>query len=97
MEAQKLPDGFFDVESPIYLSYRFVDMAGLPISNEFGYRVIKYIKTTCVQHGRASIPHDDVKVLLSQYSQYELAAILVANDDAWVPPVKKVPKRQDES
>ena len=96
-EVEKLPDEFFAVENHISYSYRFVDKDGLPMPNEFGYRVIKYLKTSCIQNGRAVIPHSDVNPILVEYSRDELAAILKSNGDPWIPLVsKKVKKSSDE-
>ncbi|PIZ26966.1 MAG: hypothetical protein COY46_02265 [Chloroflexi bacterium CG_4_10_14_0_8_um_filter_46_9] len=96
-EVAKLPDEFFAVESHVSYSYRFVDKDGLPMPNEFGFRVIKYLKTSCVQNGRAVIPHSDVNPILVEYSRDELASLLVQHGDPWIPFVpKKGVKKPDE-
>jgi len=86
------PDEFFTTEiGQVGFSYRFVDKDGLPIPNEMGYRVMRYLKPSCVMHGRAAVSHDEVNHILVMYGRDELADILDANNDLWVPPdAKKV-------
>ena len=93
-----LPDDFFVMESGLVFSYRFADKEGKQIPNEFGYRVIKYLKPRCVHNGHAIIPHDEVKSILIDYGRDELAGILVSNGDAWIPPssLKKKAKKVEE-
>jgi len=86
--VEKLPDEFFAGE-PYSFSYRFVDKNGKPMPNEFGYRVVRYLKTSCVQLGRAMISHSDVNPILAQYDRDELAGILKLHGVEWVPFVAK--------
>lgn len=90
----KLPDEFYAAENYAF-SYRFADKNGQPIPNEFGYRVMKYIKTTCVQNGRAVIAHSDVRPVLAEYERDVLAGLLNLHGEPWVPIVLKKGKAVD--
>lgn len=87
-----MPDEFYAGDANMF-TYHFEDKNRLPIPNEMGWRVIKYLKPNCVQAGRPVIPHTDVNPILAQHSRDELAHILKINDDAWVP----IPARPKKS
>lgn len=87
----EMPDEFYACE-PSMLSYHFEDIDRKPIPNEFGWRVIKYLKPSCVHDGRPIIPHTEVNPILAQHSRDELTQILKNNDDAWVPAAVKAKK-----
>jgi hypothetical protein len=89
--ALKMPDEFYAGE-PYSFSYRFVDKNKNPIPNEFGYRVMKYLKPSCIQNSRAVVAHSDVNPVLIEFDRDELAQILRQNDDPWIPVVLKKSK-----
>lgn len=94
------PEEFF--ESPagaIGFSYRFIDRDGRPVPNEMGYRAMRYIKPSCVMHGRAVIAHTDVNPILAEYSRDEIADILEANDEPWkaAPTSSKKERARDQA
>lgn len=93
--VEKLPDDFFAGESYSF-TYRFIDKNGKPMPNEFGYRVVKYLKTSCAQQGKAMIFHSDVNPVLAQYDRDEMAAILKANGEEWIPFVSRKGKAVEE-
>lgn len=87
-----LPDEFFLTDCKYELSYRFLDKDRKPISNAFGYRVIKYLVPECVANDRAIIAHTDVNPILELHSRDDLAALLKLHGDPWIPVVTKKPK-----
>lgn len=83
-----MPDEFF-AGDPSMFSYHFEDINKLPIPNEFGWRVVRYLRSNNIQIGHLIIPHDEVKSILATHDRNELASILKANDTPWVPFIKK--------
>lgn len=96
--VQCLPDEFFAMESQLAFSYRFIDKNGKQIPNEFGFQVIRYLKSNCVDNGRIHMFFDEVRPILAEYSREELAQLLADNGNPWLPPVlpKKGKKIEDE-
>lgn len=89
----RVSDSVFESDQ-FYYSYHFCDKNSKRIPNEMGYRVIKYLKPSCIQSGRAVIDHTEVKAILSEHYREDLFDLMAQHDDPWIAPTEKQAKKK---